>query len=357
MYHFKYDEEYTNSKLKGIVIDKDTQTVVCTTSVHTVEYDVTNIDDIPYINDIDWKNSLVMVSEEGCFLRVYNHNDNWYISTHRKLDADNSKWGSKYSFKTLFLHALDDLIYDENEPKISNIDEDFFDKLDKNYVYTFLLRNNISNRIVCNSPVKNEPKLYFTGVYPLGDRHDYVPKFIPLNINIPAVEIVPCKDIEELKNFVNKMSNKRHQGVIVFSKVDGITTVFKIMCKDYLELKEIRNNCPNLIYRYAQIRDDLSMRNKILDLFPQFSYDFFNFENIVNKIAQHICNQYILRYVKKQHAEVTSLQYKITKKLRKWYLENHYQNRVNPEVVSKFIEEESYSYIYKLVVEYEENSR
>ena len=94
LYHFNYDYEYgdSNLKLKGVVVDKSTKEIVCTTSIHNIEYDVQNISYVPNITEIDWKKSLVMISHEGCFLRVFYHNGKWYISTHRKLDANNSRW-------------------------------------------------------------------------------------------------------------------------------------------------------------------------------------------------------------------------------------------------------------------------
>lgn len=357
MYHFKHNVEYpdANSKLKGIVVDKASQDVVCSTSMHTVEYDVDQIDTIPGIGDIDWEQTIIMVSEEGCFLRVYHHNGEWYISTHRKLDADTSKWGSKYSFKTLFIHALVDAMYrEEDDERVFDLEADFLDTLDQNYIYTFLIRNNSSNRIVCQSPSRDEPKLYFTGVYPLGGDHDYIPSFTPsLSVGVPTVEILSCKSVDELKAFVNGMSSAFHQGVIVFSKVDGVTNVFKVMCKDYLSLKDVRNNCSNLMFRYAQVRGDALLRNKMLELFNQFSYDFYNFENTVYKIAMHICNQYLDRYVRKQYAAVTPLQYKVTKKIREWYLQNPNDHRVGVDTVLSFINEEPSIYIYKLVTEFD----
>lgn len=353
MYHFKYDDDSSELKVKGIVVDKVSQEVVCMTSVHTIEYDFDQIDDIPDIASVDWGQTIVMVSEEGCFLRVYNHNDKWYISTHRKLDADNSKWGSKYSFKTLFVHALTELIYNENDQRLFDLDNDFFNKLDKNYVYTFLLRNNSANRIVCRSPVKNEPKLYFSGAYPVGD-HDYMPKFIKLNVNIPFIGLVDCNQLDDLKSFVGSMSCDSIQGAIVFTKVCGTTRIFKVMCSGYLSLKDVRNNCSNLVYRYAQIRNDFDARNKLLELFPQFSYDFTHFENTLYKVAHYISIQYVNRFVKKQYAIVTPLQYKITKKIREWYLQNSLENRVTTDVVLRFINDEQPIYLYKLVVEFDE---
>jgi hypothetical protein len=355
LYHFNYDYDYgdANLKLKGIVIDKHTKEVVCSTSLHTIEYDVENLEYIPNIKEIDWQKSTVILSHEGCFLRVFNHNGVWYISTHRKLDADNSRWGSKHSFKILFISALMDN-YGEN----FDIDVDFFDKLDKNLIYTFLLRNDQTNRIVCNAPSKNESKIYFTGTFEKGNNHNYIPILSDDDdtfLNIKVSHTIPVKNVTDITQFVGNQSYKHHQGIIVFTQLGDKTQIFKIMCPKYLEYKEIRNNCSNLLYRYAQLRCNDASREKIIELFPYFSYDFFQFENTLSKIAIYITNQYINRFLKKQYAAVTPLQYKITKKLREWYLQSPSQNYINPEVVLQFINRESSLYVYKLVTEFNAN--
>ena len=357
LYHFNYEYEYddSNLKLKGIVVDKNTKEIVCTTSIHNIEYDIQHINHVPAINEIDWGKSVVTISHEGCFLRVFYHNGRWYISTHRKLDANNSRWGSKYSFKDLFVDALRELY--KGDDFVFDLERDFFNLLNKNLVYTFLLRNNQNNRIVCNAPSKTESKIYYTGYFPKGNEHNYIPNLDSLEIfeNLRISQKIPVKNMTDIVQFVSHQSYKYHQGVIVFysdTNGTGKTHIFKLMCPKYLEYKEIRNNCSNLIYRYAQLRRDNVNKEKIIELFPQFSYDFFQFENTLNKIATHVPNQYINRFLKKQYAAVTPLQYKVTKKLREWYLEAPNKNYINSEIVWKFINNESPLYVYKLVIEF-----
>lgn len=352
LYHFNYETEYEypNLKLKGLVVDKDNKQVVCSTSLHTLEYDIDNASSVPGIDNITWPDARVYISHEGCFLRVFQHNDKWYVTTHRKLDANDSRWGTKHSFKTLFIFALITIYGDDFD-----IDEDFFSKLNPDNVYTFLLRNDQFNRIVSDYPSQNEPKIYFTGYFPKGLEHDYLPQFDDVLPEISRVEEVKVVDFDELNTFVKNQSYKHHQGVLVFTKdQDGITHIFKLMCPKYLSYKEVRNNCSNLLYRYSQLRLNPSQREKLVELFPYLSLEFFQFENSLQKISSYISSQYINRFVKKQYAAVTPLQYKITKKLYDWYLLNPGKNYINPRVVLDFINEESPMYVYKLVMEYYE---
>lgn len=355
LYHFNYDYKYEESalKLKGVVVDKYTKEIVCSTSFHTIEYDVKNIEHIPYINDINWATSSIVISHEGCFLRVFNHRGRWYISTHRKLDASESRWGSRHSFEELFLFALQDIHGEKFD-----IDSDFFDKLDENTVYTFLLRNDQMNRIVCNAPSKNEPKVYFAGTFPKGNyNHNYIPNMNWKDdfLNIPVLHPIPITNVQEVIKFVENQSYKNHQGVIVFTQIDTQTHIFKIMCPNYLNYKEIRNNCSNLLYRYAQLRCNTSSKEKMIEFFPYFSYDFFQFENTLTKVANHITTQYINRFLRKQYAAVTPLQYKITKKMREQYFEPSDQIGITPDVTLSFINREPPLYVYKLVTEFNNN--
>lgn len=350
MYHFKHGVDYEPDVplVKGLVIDKNSNSIICNTSIYSNEYDVElDKDTIP---DIDWPSAVILTAEEGCLLRVYCHNNEWYISTHRKFDASTSRWGCKYSFKSLFVWALQEYLdMDEH----FDINLHFFDKLDKDLVYTFLLRNNNTNRIVCDSPSYNEAKLYFSGYYhkdstiPLFTHYD---KQHPL-YNVPFITLHKFLNRDEVLNYVNKMSYKHHQGLLVFSNTGDKLVVFKILCPMYFKLKHVRDNCSDLIFRYAQLRLNQDDSHDLKLLFPSFSHDFMAFENTLNKLSYHIATQYINRFVKKQYAAVTPLQYKITKKLREWYLQNPVTNRVTSLVVSQFINNESPVYVYKLVNE------
>lgn len=352
MYHFKRNVEYEPDVplVKGIVVNKSDNSVVCSTSFHSNEYDVDVVSEDNDIPNINWDNSIIMNAEEGCLIRVYFYNDLWYVSTHRKLDANTSCWGCKYSFRTLFDWALMEYFGE------SNIQTDFFDKLDKTLVYTFLLRNNHSNRIVCNAPSEDEPLIYFTGYYTNTSK---LPSFVLKDTQSPVFEIPFIKlhcdfsSKKELLDYVKMMSYKKHQGVLVFNcENNDKLSVFKILCPFYSKFKNIRDNCSDLVFRYAHLRMDKNNVEDLRMLFPSYSHDFAMFENALTKISFYIANQYINRYVKKQYAMVTPLQYKITKKLREWYFQNPIENRVNSLVVSNFINKESPVYVYKLVNEF-----
>lgn len=347
MHHYE-DGAESNNAVKGIVLDR-TGNVVCHTSVYTHEY---HISEVP--GDIDWKTAIVLTAHEGTLLRVYHHSNKWYVSTHKKLDSNKSRWGCKYSFRTLFDHALEDIY------NTSNLDDVFYNKLDTNVVYTFLLRNNAYNRIVCDSPSDGEPKLYFTGSYTKKGIDDGSINSVPLpnmegwDFPIITVERHYFTNMEQVLEAVRDFDYKKVQGLLVFTP----TSVFKILPDIYLEKRRVRDNCSNMMFRYAQLRQtNPDMCNTLVEMFPTYSMDFSQFEHTLQKVAYSISVQYINRYVKKQFGSVTPLQYKITKKLREWYILDPVNNRITPFVVLDFINNENYIYIYKLVTEFEQNNQ
>jgi hypothetical protein len=340
MYHYEEGHE-TATAPKGVITDKNGN-VICHTSVYTYEYNVT---DTPH--DVDWNKAIVLTAEEGTLIRVFHYNK-WYVSTHKKLDSNMSRWGCKYSFRTLFNYALEDSL------KSTELDTEFFDKLDKTKVYTFLLRNNSSNRIVCNSPSGPEPKIYFTGMTNKGNvdmSKIPVSSMEGWNLPIKSVERHYPQSREEFMEIENSLDYTKVQGLVVFTN----DVVFKVMCEKYLNMRKIRDNCPNMIFRYAQLRQiDPEMCSTLVSMFPTYSMDFSQFENTLYKAAYYISVQYINRYVKNKYASVTPLQYKITKKLREWYVSDPVNNRVTPDLTLDFINKENYIYIYKLVVDYDQ---
>src|SRR6185295_16739806 len=76
------------------------------------------------------KNIPLFLAKEGTVLRVFWDSDQWFISTHQKIDAHNSRW-SGGTFGSMF-----------DELRTFN-----FDNLNKDWCYVFLLRHE-KNKII-----------------------------------------------------------------------------------------------------------------------------------------------------------------------------------------------------------------
>ena len=103
----KEDLEY-----RGCITDKDNN-IICPSLGYIYEYNIELVEEgkVKVINPEDWKWSY---SVEGTMLRLYFYNHEWYLSTHKKISAFQSRWSCKFSFGELFIHTLEE-IFPEKE--------------------------------------------------------------------------------------------------------------------------------------------------------------------------------------------------------------------------------------------------
>ena len=140
--NFCYDNcnnhDTDNIKVSRGLIYKDNQPFIKSFG-YTPEFTIDTIDnDTKEYIVSNFVNLRFFYSLEGTLLRLYwnDINKRWYISTHKKLDARNSRWGSKYTFGQI----IDSIL-----PK------EFYDSLNKDFCYMLILTPNEDNRIVCNT--------------------------------------------------------------------------------------------------------------------------------------------------------------------------------------------------------------
>lgn len=103
IYSYKYcnnDSDELVKKSRGLVFNGETQ--LFKSLGFTPEYNETNFS---YLSTLSLEDYKFYKSEEGTLIRVFFH-DKWYVSTHRKLDAFNSRWSSKKTFGDIFKDSL-----------------------------------------------------------------------------------------------------------------------------------------------------------------------------------------------------------------------------------------------------------
>jgi hypothetical protein len=205
-----------------------TNDIVCQSFGYTHEYSLTDFDTwAPLLKDCI-QNCQVYLSEEGSLLRLYFHDGKWHLSTHKRIDAFGSYWSCDRSFGELFLEALEHhFSVGAGKGKLEYESQDhlydvFCNTLDRECVYTFLLRTNKDTRIVCRPPT--QPTLYFGGYFYHGMRLAGNPTLIdwPTRIHLTSAE--------GLRELVSTLDPLEYQGVIVFMTNQ---TVFKVMTPGY----------------------------------------------------------------------------------------------------------------------------
>lgn len=330
--NFCYDncnkDDNDNLKISRGLIYKNNQPFIKSFGF-TPEYTINTIDTetIQYIKN-NISNLRFYFSLEGTLLRMYwnDVNNKWYISTHKKLDARNSRWGSKYTFGEI----IDSIIPDN-----------FYESLNKDYCYMFILTPNEQNRIVCNNYLN---QLFHVGTF---DKSFNLSYDIDTLIQKP-VEI-SIKSYDHLCNFVNHSDfpYNVNQGIVICDNVKQSN--IKILNNTYNELRKIRGNTASLMFRYLEVRNDSNVVNSLRHLFPKYVTEFDKYENMINLISKKLFDEYMFRHVKKQYRELIPNEHYILKQAHNWHKQDRENNKMSKEKIYEIINNQTPVVINSLI--------
>ena len=274
-------------------------------------------------------------SEEGTLLRLFHvaGNDKWYLATHRKLDAFQSRWGNDQSFGDLFVDALAVPFPDiPRENRLSHLT----DTLSRDSVYVFLVKSHY--RWICTPP--ESPQVIHVGTFmPGGDEgagesqshHPFRFDHTQPLAGFPQPKPVTFASWEEVSQTVRNLDPVTYQGVIGFTPQQG--AAIKVLNSKYQEYTTIRGNESSLLFRYLSVRMDASIVFALLQLYPEKQTWFLAVETALMKIAFALHVAYINRYVKKQYVVVPSREYQIVKALHAHYMADRQNHRITLPVV------------------------
>ena len=264
-----------------------------------------------------------LLSEEGTLLRVFFYNDKWFISTHRKLDAFKSRWGNGETFGEIFLTCIN-----------CSMDE-FTSRLNKYNVYFFLIRNTKGNRIVSNPP--DVSIVYHVGTLLHNEIFD-----TSLNVGIPKQNQMTFTSVNEIRDYVKSCDPLKTQGLILFNN-DNSGKNIKIVNSCYQHYNRIRNNEPNLTFRFIQLWKDrqLPIFTTFLELYPEFKekVSLLDFHSV--KMAKYLQNMYFKKFVKKEKLVFQKDEWNILKNVHAWYWADRQNRKVTFDVMYKMMLEDS----------------
>jgi hypothetical protein len=289
-------------------------------------------------NNGGFENCRVFESHEGALIRMFYFKDKWFITTHRKLNAFKSKWGSDESYGASFKNALKHQIETNQELReaISKADtdgnyyDDFKTILDVKKQYMFLVRNTHANRLVCNGSV--DPTMYHVGTFEDGKLdldHD-------IKVNKPT-EFRP-ETVEAMIDHVNKLNPADTPGVIIFSNDNRQLKVSSAM---YLDMLELRGNQPSVKFRYLQIRSDERRRGMIHCLYPEHVSGFEEYEEYLRRAVKNIHTAYMDRFIHKKHVRVSQAEFSVIRVAHDWFMSGRESDgppcRVTQRVISDIL--------------------
>lgn len=282
-------------------------------------------------------------SYEGTLLRLFFFNNRWYLSTHKKLDAFHSKWGSKYSFGDMFISALT-YQHDNNKefrdklPEGDDILDRFYWSLDVKKQYLFLIMFDNYNRIVCMAPEKPT-------VYHVASIEDGQIKLDDKSLNLPKPERLQFESLDELYSYVDSIDITQYQGVIAFGQDN---TQVKILNSEYARLYKLRGNQPSIKFRYLQVRNTLE-EDEFRRLYSNHQPEFDKYERILRQVAIEIFESYQQRYIYKENVYRPPNEFYVMKKCHEWHVSDRQNNKIYLEKVIEILNEQNPSSLNKMI--------
>ena len=325
-------------RCRGMVFKKtnDEYNLVASTFPYTEEFSVRNIDVVDsLIKEGEW---YFYPSYEGTIIRIIHDEQDGVIkrvvSTHKKLDAFESYWGSSKSYGELFKDEIYRMFLTRNENSKLSRDEIFdifLDSLPTDKHYTFLMCSNDENKVV--SSLNN--KILFVGSF---DRETnfYQPHTTGLScvIDFEVPVKIEVESSQDILDYMEKVDYTHQQGIIAIrrDKFD----LFKIINDTYKVKSMLRGNNSNLIYRYFQLVSlkETEMLLDFVDLFKNSQPAFLDAERDIMEMCIYLHQTYFMRYIQKKFVFVSPIYHSVLKSIHNWHIQDKKNNITTMEVVA-----------------------
>jgi len=239
---------------RSIVIDKNTLDVVCYT-YDDIIYNDDAKQILASLDQYDEKKIIIQECLEGTFIAVYNYQDQWYISTRRCIDANYSIWKSNKSHKQLF----EEIIYQKYNMKI----EEFYEKLNKDYCYYFVLVHHENQNIVDYSDIFGENFQEIILVM-IRDRNTHIElpiddykKYINIDIRVPKIyadfSLLDETNKQDSQNGIKTPLKMEGLIVKVYDPETGKNKILKLQTNSYKMLFELTPNNNNIYRSFIEL--------------------------------------------------------------------------------------------------------
>ena len=143
--------------------------------------------------------------------------------------------------------------------------------------------------------------------------------------------------MDKLRSYVSECNPSIQQGIILFDHVSGTPT--KIVNIHYQNKARVRNNEPNLTFRYLELWRDMTspLYQTFIELYPEFGDKSQKFVNISFKIAKHLHNLYFAKFVKKDKKLLKTEEWIIVKYVHEWYWAERQTRKVTFDVMHRMM--------------------
>ena len=289
---------------RSIVVDPETKEVFSFAPPKSIDVDTFRETFSDLRHDRFQMNEIV----EGTMMNLfYDHRINqWEIATKGAIGGTYWYYRNTYedigkaqlTFRQMFLEALG---CDKDTP-FSDIA--LLNNLMRDHVYSFVVQHP-DNHIVLNIV---QPAAYLVCVFQKVSQNTL--QMVPLKVirSLSLFQNSPVhfpRDVDpERKTFdilSSEDSNHIYPGYMILDEETGMRT--KIENPNYVKLKTIRGNNPNLLYHYLCFTHADQCR-QFLEHFPMYAQMFGQFQKQVNTLIRHIHDAYVLYYVQKRGKQI-----------------------------------------------------
>lgn len=295
------------------------------------------------------ENYNIYPSYEGYFVKLF-----YYETDFETLDPP-SEWYlysvNNDNFKTI----LNRLNYDV---------KDFVTKLDKNYIYTFFIRNSKNTRFICSSSPKYQ-EIYFiykTLKYTNTIINDFEYSKFP---KLKKLDIKFGSSPNDIMDYVNELNPLKTTGILLQSKIKLDNFIYIINDK-YFKFFKIKNYITDNKVRFIQLlrdiinskletdstpnKKELSDSQRVLSDFISFNQEYKDEFNKIklnlNNLSKKTYNQYVLIKIKRERIDISKKEYYIVCKCHEYYL-----NKKNMSEKCKMTKD----LVYKIILNLDEN--
>ena len=322
----------------------------------TVDNDIENVEILKRIHSFNQIKILPMY--EGTILRMFYWKHKWYLATHKKLNAFDSKWGSSdcKTFGEMFIESLCYLTSkcsenNDNTNRINNIlnnptelwtvFDNFCFQLDTKKTYVFLLLHDHNTSMFCT----RYAELPFC--FHLGEFDNTSHLLVEGNTSgLPSIPELSFKNVSELIEHVRNIDHTAHPGVILYFPNQ---TQLKLLNKNYKNAVELRGNQPDLLYRYFELRKNKELSNLFLELYRDEEDYLMSSELALLDVSKIIFQAYMNRYIHKRYVFLPKCEHLVMQLCHKWHNENRDTNKISVNKVLSVLEELPIKMLYSIV--------
>lgn len=238
---------------------------------------------------------------EGTTIRVFFHGGKWYVSTHRHLNAFESTWATATSFGELFKQGVEwlfchDPVFSERigADKVSDAFDAFLGSLNEELQYVYTVKPHDANAIEYTPP-RDHPQVFHLYTVERGT----TTRVDGCSGGVPTIHEASVPTVEDVRAYLE--SPDASSDGLFFEHPDGAFKMYKL---DYANIKHLRGNQPDLLYRYLELRMNAGERMKFMYFFNDFAKRAEEIENVLYDVAVYLSYAYKNKYIEKQRVFV-----------------------------------------------------